>query len=57
MICPVCDMGILEPFLDEKGYKYNICDACGTELVTPKDSLYNKAKSLAKRKDNGNTEC
>jgi len=57
MICPVCDMGILEPLVDEKGFKYNICDACGTEVVTPKDSLYNKAKALAKRKENGNTEC
>jgi len=44
MICPVCDMGILEPLLDENGYRYNICDSCGSELITPKDSRYNKAR-------------
>ena len=58
MICPVCEMGILEPLVDEKGYKYHICDSCGSELVTPKDSLYNKALSLANRKKtNGNEKC
>ena len=44
MICPVCDMGILDPQQDEKGYRFNICDNCGVDLVTPKDQLYNKAK-------------
>jgi len=54
MICPVCDMGVLEPFTDEKGLRYNICDACGSEIATPHDLRYNKAKFLAKRDKDGN---
>lgn len=41
--------------IEENGLRYNICDACGSEIATPKDLQYNKAKQLAKRKDNGNT--
>lgn len=56
MICPVCDMGILEPHIDEQGTKYHICDSCGSELVTPKDASYNKAKAAVKRNNkNGNS--
>jgi len=47
-------MGILKPQVDEKGYKYHTCDECGCEMSIPTDSRYNKAKSLARKKDNGN---
>jgi len=58
MICPVCEMGVLQPETDEDGLMFSICDYCQMELVTPKNAQYNKAKFLAKKgKRNGNTEC
>jgi len=57
MICPLCNMGVLEPLIDEDGLMFSICDYCEHELVTPKNAQYNKAKFLAKRKENGNKKC
>ena len=57
MICPICDMGILQSEIAEDGLMLSVCDYCNHELVTPKDAQYNKAKFLAKRNKNGNTEC
>ena len=44
MICTICDMGLLEEHFDERGFRFNICNNCGCDVVTSKDSLYNKAK-------------
>lgn len=56
MICPLCEMGELE-LHEENGLRYRICDSCGSEIAIPADLRYNKAKKLAGRKNNGNTEC
>jgi len=42
-------MGTLEP-LEENGLRYNICTNCGSEISTPKDLRYNKAKKAIKGK-------
>jgi hypothetical protein len=58
MICPVCEVGILEPLTDEKGFTKHFCDYCSNELETQKDMFYNKALASVKRRNkNGDTEC
>ena len=39
-------MGILEPQIDENGFRFNICGSCGCDVTTPKDSRFNKAKRI-----------
>ena len=58
MICQICEIGELEQEteISELGidYKYHLCNYCGSEVATPTDLRYNKARFLAyKRENNG----